>query len=809
MRKKWLTGALAAFFISGMIPMTLWADTTDSDELTVTDVTLIDDGETVSENEEETEAAGGYLRTTDDMDVPSLSEEDGSEALLRDAEVPSVYNPKASGFTGGYTLPAVRNQNPYGTCWAFASLASSELSLLRSYQTSEDLSELQLAYFTYHSSTDPLGGTEGDSVSCVSDAYPNYLNLGGNYNFSVVSMMNWIGAADETAVPYSKAAATLSSGLDASYEYSYDVAHLQNYYRINIKTDPQEVKKAIMEYGAVGVSYLDRLLAYSYSTNAYYNNTTSGDGHAVTIVGWDDAFSRTNFGSDSSDQPSADGAWLIRNSWGSDDMSRNGYFWMSYADASLSNAAYVFLAEPADNYDHNYQYDGSILSSNLSQSNEFAAANVFTSKAENGEKLKAVSFVPTTSEVTYTVNIYKNLTDPKNPESGTKISEATTTGTTSFAGAYTVKLNQEVDLKKGDTFSVIVKVKKDGQSVGLQMERSESDFDGEFRKSVHCVASAKDGQSFLWGWASDWSKLTWNDYGASDNANFRIKAYTVDAAHTPVSTYTVHFDANGGNVATSSVVVTKGKTYGTLPTPARDGYEFLGWYTDASAGTRIKEDSVVSISADQTLYAHWKQTQVTPSEPETPSGTLVTTYNRISFYRGSDGKLRCYDSNNTLLINRFVFDGSYTYYMQADGTPMKDRLTYHPDGEHIIYLDTEGHEVFTNFQYCPSVGYTCYFDSQGYLYKDQITFVGNSVYYLNANGAMEQSGWFRFANGLDYGFANSDGTLITTGFSYDPYGRVVFYHWNGMVARGLISDGVYYYSMDTTDGHYLGQFPVQ
>ena len=93
---------------------------------------------------------------------------------------------------------------------------------------------------------------------------------------------------------------------------------------------------------------------------------------------------------------------------------------------------------------------------------------------------------------------------------------------------------------------------------------------------------------------------------------------------------------------------------------------------------------------------------------------------------------------------------------------MRDRLTYHPDGEHIIYLDTKGHEVFTNFQYCPSVGYTCYFDSQGYLYKDQITFVGNNV----------------------------------------------FYHWNGMVARGLISDGAYYYSMDNTDGHYLGQFPV-
>ena len=167
-----------------------------------------------------------------------------------------------------------------------------------------------------------------------------------------------------------------------------------------------------------------------------------------------------------------------------------------------------------------------------------------------------------------------------------------------------------------------------------------------------------------------------------------------------------------------------------------------------------------------------------------------------------------YLPDGSMVVNSFFFDGEYTYYLQADGTPMKDRLTYHPDGEHIIYLDENGHEAFTNFVYCTSVGYICYFGSDGYLYKDQITFVGDKTYYLNANGAMEQNGWFQFANGLDYGFANSDGTLVTTGFSYDPYGRVVFYHWNGMVARGLISDGVYYYSMDETDGHYLGQFPV-
>ena len=165
-------------------------------------------------------------------------------------------------------------------------------------------------------------------------------------------------------------------------------------------------------------------------------------------------------------------------------------------------------------------------------------------------------------------------------------------------------------------------------------------------------------------------------------------------------------------------------------------------------------------------------------------------------------------ADGTLATDVFFFDGTYTYYLQTDGSPMKDKLTYHPDGEHIVYFDQNGHEVFTTFQYCPSVQYTCYFDSNGYLYKDQITFVGDKTYYLNGNGAMEQNGWFQFANGRDYGWANADGTLNTTGWGTDPYGRTVFYHWNGMVARGLISDGAYYYSMDETDGHYLGQFSM-
>ena len=52
-------------------------------------------------------------------------------------------------------------------------------------------------------------------------------------------------------------------------------------------------------------------------------------------------------------------------------------------------------------------------------------------------------------------------------------------------------------------------------------------------------------------------------------------------------------------------------------------------------------------------------------------------------------------------------------------------------------------------------------------------------------------------------------TLRNNGFSYDPWGRVVFYNWNGIVARGIISDGVYLYNMDYYDGHFLDGFSIE
>ena len=68
---------------------------------------------------------------------------------------------------------------------------------------------------------------------------------------------------------------------------------------------------------------------------------------------------------------------------------------------------------------------------------------------------------------------------------------------------------------------------------------------------------------------------------------------------------TVTFNANGGATPTASKTVNYGSTYGTLPTPTRVGHSFVGWFTAASGGTQVTSSTTVSITSEQTLYAHW------------------------------------------------------------------------------------------------------------------------------------------------------------------------------------------------------------
>lgn len=135
-------------------------------------------------------------------------------------------------------------------------------------------------------------------------------------------------------------------------------------------------------------------------------------------------------------------------------------------------------------------------------------------------------------------------------------------------------------------------------------------------------------------------------YSATDSSGktevWSSSTFTVEGSTN--STYTVTFNANGGSVSPRSKTVTSGSTYGTLPTPTRNGYEFNGWwYDDDKAGVcvRVTSNATVDLAGDTTLYAVWAKgpdrvdplPENTATTPTTKEGSCAThTKGVFQFY---------------------------------------------------------------------------------------------------------------------------------------------------------------------------------
>ena len=78
--------------------------------------------------------------------------------------------------------------------------------------------------------------------------------------------------------------------------------------------------------------------------------------------------------------------------------------------------------------------------------------------------------------------------------------------------------------------------------------------------------------------------------------------------------YTLTYNANGGSVSPKEKALKSGASYGTLPTPTRDGYTFDGWYTKVSGGNKVS--SSTKITANTTIYAHWTKEETPTPTPE-------------------------------------------------------------------------------------------------------------------------------------------------------------------------------------------------
>ena len=203
--------------------------------------------------------------------------------------------------------------------------------------------------------------------------------------------------------------------------------------------------------------------------------------HTVCIVGWDDDYAKENF--IEGHQPPENGAWLCRNSWGSDyndfpmngyrhwgieqeEHKHNGYFWLSYYDQTIDDPeAFVFDKSNVGSsyYVQQYDYVPANGVKEVESDSEMKIANVFA--ADRNLSLEEISVVTATpnSEVSY--EIYLLRSNYRNPYDGVKI-QSGEGYTFEYGGYHRFSLQEPVMLFRGQAYSVVISQKTpSGKSV--------------------------------------------------------------------------------------------------------------------------------------------------------------------------------------------------------------------------------------------------------------------------------------------------------------------------------------------------------
>ncbi len=416
--------------------------------------------EAVESENHETEPLPVFYKYSepDENGFVSMTLVDASGNIVEPDLMP-VYGDKASVSDEYFNLvdegrsTSVKDQDNTGTCWAHAGMAAIESNLITNgyifpdgtvADKNLDLSEAHMVWF-YHgaSSSDLNDPMYGDGEGIGTDAY----DKGGSVNDVSSYLARWSGIQYES----SYANVITMPELNESARYK-SLAHIAGT-TIYDSSDISSIKSCLMENGAMMLAYYNDWDYFSRTHSSYYYNIeTDSTNHAVTLIGWDDNFSKNNF---EMGTPEKDGAWICKNSWGTDGYAMdNGYFYISYYDTSLDNIASIEMTD-TDNFSGTYQYDGISYAYWPGGTAGISGANIF--EAEKDENISAVSFYTTDAQVPYQVWIYKNNDDGK-PMSGELLT--TFTGTMMYAGYHIVDLPQCVGVKEGENFSVVVYLNK-------------------------------------------------------------------------------------------------------------------------------------------------------------------------------------------------------------------------------------------------------------------------------------------------------------------------------------------------------------
>lgn len=276
----------------------------------------------------------------------------------KDNTIPSAY----SSVELGIVNPP--KSQKYNDCWTYSSLSVLETKLLKSGFTANNFSAEHMNIWA--------------TTKSNGKGWQRYINSDG-YAFTALGYLSsWQGGIEQSDY----------DSISEEYTPNTDLSKFVHYGATAIKyldnCTQNEIKEEIIKNGSIYAAYSHSSLYENQDRTAYFCPTGApkATGHAISIVGWDDNYSKDNFKAVNGVTPENDGAWLVKNSWGDYNI-LGGYFWLSYEDAYLFSSTFRYnyaiedVTEITDNiklmqneiygatYEFNYIEDDSVTYMNL------------------------------------------------------------------------------------------------------------------------------------------------------------------------------------------------------------------------------------------------------------------------------------------------------------------------------------------------------------------------------------------------------------------------------------------------------------
>ena len=213
----------------------------------------------------------------------------------------------------------------------------------------------------------------------------------------------------------------------------------------------------------------------------------------------------------------------------------------------------------------------------------------------------------------------------------------------------------------------------------------------------------------------------------------------------------IFFDANGGEVPYTSAV-TKDNRLTEFPTPTRDGYAFIGWYTaDGYHNDGYHVSTAVVFPLHTTLYAHWlyigsgNSEQPAESQPDQSHMEWVYQNGGICLYIDGEMVTGWYQYEQT---------GNWYLFHQDMGTMVQDDWAK-VDG--VWYLFNQNGIMLTGWQEIGGEWY--YLRSDGSMAGNAWVQSSGKWYYLTGSGEMATARWIEWKG--DWYYLYSSGVMAT------------------------------------------------